>query len=212
MVQQLGAILSGLADTTVAFLPNLVAALILLVIGLVVGKIVGRVVKELLLRIKVDYYVSETHKPAISLADVFGVISRWWVYLAFITAALSQEILGVPALATWMSTINAFIPNIIGAAVIVVAGYVIAEYIKTQVTKHDKHYSTLTSKVLFFFILYVSVALALPVLGVSAVLVNNILLAIIIAVGAAFALAFGLGARDTASQIAKKWAKKHKVV
>ena len=212
MVQQLGAILSGLAENAVAFLPNIVAAIILLVIGLVVGKIVGRVVKEVLIRIKVDYYVSETHKPAISLAEMFGVISRWWVYLAFITAALSQEVLGITSLATWMATINAFIPNIVGAVIIIVAGYVIGEYVKTQVTKYDKHYSTLTSKVLFFFIMYVSVALALPILGVSAVLVNNILLAIIAAVAISFALAFGLGARDTAGQIARKWAKKHKIV
>ena len=212
MVQQLGAILSGLGESTVAFLPNLVAAIILLVIGLVVGKIVGRVIKEVLLRIKVDYYVSETHKPAISLADLFGVIGRWWVYLAFITASLSTEILGIPSLATWMATINAFIPNIIGAAIIVIAGYVIAEYIKTQLGKHGAHYSTLTSKILFFFIMYVSIAIALPILGVNAVLVNNILLAIIAAVGIAFAIAFGLGARDIMGQIAKKWAKKHKLV
>ncbi len=211
MVQQLGAILSGLADSTVAFLPNLVAAIILLVIGLVVGKIVGRVLKEVLLRLKVDYYVSETHKPAISLADLFGVIGRWWVYLAFITAALSTEVLGVPSLAAWMATINAFIPNIVGATVIVVAGYVVGEYVKTQLTKHDKHYSTLTAKLLFFFILFVAVAIALPILGVSAVLVNNILLAIVGAVAVAFAIAFGLGARDTAGKIAKKWARKHKL-
>ena len=212
MVQQLGAILSGLADSTVAFLPNLVAAAILLVIGLVVGKIVGRVVKEVLVRIKVDYYVTETEKPRISLSEIFSVVTRWWIYLAFITAALSQEILGITSLATWMATINAFIPNIIGAVAIIIAGYVIAEYIKTQTTKHDKHYSTLTAKILFFFIMYVSIALALPVLGVSAVLVNNILLAIIVAVGAAFAISFGLGAKDTMGQIARKWAKKHKVV
>ena len=211
MVQQLGAILSGLADSTVAFLPNLVAAVILLVIGLVVGKIVGRVVKEVLLRIKADYYVSETHKPAVSLADIFSVVVRWWIYLAFITAALSTEILGVPALATWMATVNAFIPNIVGATVIIVVGYVVGEYLKTQLTKHDKHYSTLTAKLLFFFVLYVSIALALPVLGVSAILVNNILLAIVGAVAVAFALAFGLGARDTAGKIAKKWARKHKL-
>jgi hypothetical protein len=212
MAQQLGAVLSGLGEATIAFLPNLVAAIILLVIGLVVGKIVGRVVKEILVRIKLDYYISETHKPPVSASNLFGVVARWWIYLAFITAALSQQVLGVPALSEWISNITAFIPNIIGAALIVVVGFVVGEYIKTHIASSGKAYGRLTGKVLLFFILYVSVALALPILGVNATLVNNILLAVIVFVGLAFALAFGLGAKDTAGAIAKKWAKKVKLV
>ena len=69
-------------------------------------------------------------------------------------------------------------------------------------------YSVLTGKILFFFILYVSVALALPVLGISAALVNSIMLTIIVAVGAAFALSVGLGGREVVGTILKKWARK----
>jgi len=74
-----------MVDGAAAFLPNLIAAIILLIIGLVVGKIVGRVVKEILVRIKLDYYVTETHRPPVSLANLFSVVSRWWIYLAFLT-------------------------------------------------------------------------------------------------------------------------------
>ena len=77
-------VLANLTAQTVDFLPNLVSAVILLVIGLVVGKVVGRVVKEVLDRVRIDYYVHETHKPMVSLSNLFGVIARWWIYLAFI--------------------------------------------------------------------------------------------------------------------------------
>src|SRR3989344_6393914 len=204
-------ILGTLTSNAVAFLPGLVGAIILLVIGLVVGKIIGRVVHEVLERVKLDYYVSETHKPMVSLSHLFSVIARWWIYLAFITAALSREVLGVTALAVWIAEINAFIPRIIGAAVIMVVGYVLAEYIKSHLKKTNSLYAILVGKTLFFFVLYVSIALALPILGISATLVNNILLVIIASVGLGFALAMGLGMREAVSDVSKRYVRKLKV-
>lgn len=204
--------LMELVSATAAFLPNLVMAIILLVIGLVVGKIVGRVVKEVLVRIRLDYYVTEERKPPISLANIFAIITRWWIYLTFIALALSESILGIPVVAQWVASVYMFIPGIIGATIIVIVGYIIGEYIKTQMTKADRPYSQLTGKILFFFILYVAIAIALPILGIKEHIVSNILLAIIVAVSLAFAIAFGLGARDTVGAIARKWAKRAKLI
>jgi hypothetical protein len=204
-------ILANLTTNVVNFLPSLVSAVILLVIGLIVGKIVGRVVKEVLLRVKLDYYVSETKKPAYSLADIFALIARWWIYLAFITAALSRDVLGITYLSTWVAEINAFIPRIIGASIILVVAFVLAEYIKGHVKKANTLWGAVVGKVLFFFIMYVAIALALPVLGVSSTLVDNILLVIIGAVGLGVAIALGLGLKDSVSEISKKYVRKMRV-
>ncbi len=204
-------VLANLGAHTVNFLPNIISAIILLVIGLVVGKIIGRVIKEILVRIKLDYYVTETHKPVISLSDVFSLIIRWWIYLAFVAAALSREVLGIPVLAEWMREITAFIPNVIGAAVIVIVGYVIGEYIRAQMKKMKEIYASLVGKILYFFIIYVAVALALPILGIPATLVNNILLVIIGALGLGIAIALGLGLKDAVSEVSKKYVRKFKI-
>ncbi len=204
-------ILANLTSGAVNFLPNLASAIILLVIGLVVGKILGRVVKEFLDRVKLDYYVSESHKPAISLSSLFSVITRWWIYLAFIGAALSSDVLGITALELWVSQVQQFIPKIIGAAVIVVVGYVLAEYIRAHIKKGPTLYGALVGKVLFFFVLYVSIALALPVLGVTSALVSNILLVIIASVGLGVAIALGLGLKDAVADVSKRYVKKLKV-
>jgi len=211
MTTQIIAILSSTWNSTLVFLPNIIGAIILLVIGLVLGKIIGRVVKEVLERIKLDYYVTETEKPIISLSGIFALITRWWIYLAFVSAALSKEVLGIPTLAAWMTQISLFIPKIIGAAVIVVVGYVIAEYIRSQMKKMQEIYASLVSKVLFFFIIYVAIALALPILGIPATLVNNILLVIIGSVGIGIAIALGLGLKDAVAIISKKYANKIRV-
>ena len=204
-------VLADLTTSAIAFLPNLVSAVILLIIGLVVGKVVGRVVKEVLDKVKVDYYVSETHKPVVQISGLFSVVSRWWIYLAFIAAALSREVLGITQLAIWVAEINAFIPKIIGASLILVVGYALGEYIKGHIKKMNTLWSHLTSKVLFFFIIYVSIALALPVLGINASLVNNILLVIIGSVGVGLAIAMGLGMKDAVSDVSQRYVRKMKI-
>ena len=208
MAADLMAILGGLGESAVDFAPNIASAIILLVIGLVMGKVFGRVVKEVLERIRLDYYVTETEKPAISLSGLFSLIVRWWIYLAFIAAALSERVLGIPPLAQWVANITDFIPNIIGAAVILVVGYVLAEFIRGQLKKTGKLFASIVAKVLFFFVIYVSIALALPILGISADLVNNILLVIIASVGLGVAIALGLGLKDAVAEISKKYVKK----
>ncbi|MBI5347347.1 MAG: hypothetical protein HZB66_01935 [Candidatus Aenigmarchaeota archaeon] len=211
MVAPIVNVLGELGTQTVVYMPNIISAIILLVIGLVVGKIVGRVVKEVLTRIKLDYYVTETHKPVISLSDIFALIVRWWIYLAFVAAALSREVLGIPSLAEWMGEITGFIPNVIGAAVIVIVGYVIGEYIRAQMKKMKEIYASLVGKILYFFILYVAVALALPILGIPATLVNNILLVVIGALGLGVAIALGLGLKDAVSEVSKKYVRKFRI-
>ena len=202
-------ILQVLSSQTVAFIPNIIGAVILLVIGLVVGKIVGRVIKEVLERIRLDYYITEKEKPVISISGIIGLVVRWWVYLAFIAAAVS--IMGVHALSVWVTRTVDFIPNIIGATVIMVAGYLLAEYIKVHMNKMKSIYAAVVGKVLFFFIIYVAIAIALPILGISATLVNNILIVIVASVGLGLAIALGLGFKDAVSELSKKWVKKWNV-
>ncbi|MFC2143572.1 hypothetical protein ACFLQN_04190 [Candidatus Aenigmatarchaeota archaeon] len=202
-------ILQMLSVQTAAFVPNLIGAIILLVIGLVVGKILGRVIKEILTRVRLDYYVTEKEKPVISISGIFSLITRWWIYLAFIAAAV--ETLGITALTMWVTRTVNFIPNIIGATVILVAGYLLAEYIKVHMNKLKSIHAALVGKVLFFFIIYVAIAIALPILGISATLVNNILLVIIGSIGLGMAIAIGLGGKDAVSDISKRWVKKVKI-
>jgi len=92
-----------------------------------------------------------------------------------------------------------------------VVGYILAEYIKAQLKKTNQAHALIIGKVLFFFVLYVAIALALPILGIPATLVNNILLVIIGAIGLAVAIALGLGMKDAVADISKRYVKKMKI-
>ncbi len=199
----------SLWSATVQSVPNLVLAAILLVVGLVLGKIVGRVVKEVLNRTKLDYYITETQKPAISISNIFALAARWWIYVAFIGEAV--KIMNFMVLNTVLLQILNFIPKVIAASLILVVSYVLAEYIKEQLKKTGKLYANFVGKILFFFVLYVSIAIALPVLGIESTLVGYILLIIIGSVGLGIAIALGLGLKDAVADVSKRYVKKLKI-
>jgi len=195
-------VLLKLWNSFVIFLPNLVGALILLGIGWLVGYVAGRIVKEILLRTKVDRYLAKGKKPLFKLSDIFSVITAWSLYIVFINAAV--QTLGIAALVDVLNAILAFIPGLIKAIIVVLAGYAIAEYVRAKVEESGITYSDLVSKGLFFLILYIAVAMALPLVGIDATLVNNILLIIVGSFGAGLAIAIGLGLKDTIARLAKK--------
>ncbi|MBI4019635.1 MAG: hypothetical protein HY364_05300 [Candidatus Aenigmarchaeota archaeon] len=207
--QSIGSVLTDLATETITFVPNLVGAIVLLVIGLVVGKVVGRVVKEVLSKVKLDYYLTETERPVISISNLFALITRWWIYVAFIVAAV--DTLRIPSLSAWLTQILHFLPNVVGATTVMVVGYVLAEFVKDQLKKVGKSYSLLIGKITFFFIMYVAIAVALPILQIPATLISQILLIIIASMGAGIAVAMGLGLKDALSDVSRRYVKKMKV-
>ncbi|MBU3904596.1 MAG: hypothetical protein KJ906_00400 [Nanoarchaeota archaeon] len=194
-----------LSNNFVDRIPGLVLAIVTLIIGLIVGKIVGKIVKELLNRLKVDEYVLEGEKMTFKFSDIFPVIARWWIYLVFIQQA--AMFLGVLAITEFVNTILLFLPSLIGAALIIIIGYALAEYIKDKMISKKTFYGSIVGKIVFFLLLYISVAMALEFLNVDTLLINAILLISIASLGLGIAIATGLGLKDIVATEAKKYIK-----
>ena len=199
-LQNLSILLVGLKESTVAFVPNLIGALLLLIIGYALGKIVGAVIERLCLGIKVNTYLK---CKGFRLSKLFKIAGSWLIYLVFIQSAV--ETLEIIALELFINGIVNFIPMAVGAAIIVVVGYILGSFFEDQISHSDGRYNSLVGKIVNFFTVYVSIALALPVLGVNPGLVNNILLVIIASVGLGFALATGLGLREAVAEEADRY-------
>ena len=180
-------------NSTVGLMPNIVAAIIIVLVGLVVGRLVGTALEEILMRTKVDEYV-KVKKAEFKISHVFTMVVKWVVYLVFIQQAASALQVGV--ISSFVGEIVGFIPNVLTAMVVVAAGYAIARYFEELISNSDFAYAHLMSRVFFFLIIYIAIALALPKVGLDADLVNNILLIVVGAVGFGFAIALGLGLKD----------------
>ncbi|MFQ6056888.1 MAG: hypothetical protein ACE5J3_13010 [Methanosarcinales archaeon] len=179
----------------------------LLVIGWLVGRLVGKVTKKIILKLKVDQYITRKKKPLFRLSDIFSIIFRWTVYLVFIWAAV--ETLGIAALTEFIRAIVMhFIPGLVKAIIVIIVGYALAEYVKKQVDISKVEYSGIIGNVLFWLIIYIAISMALPLIGIETELLNYILLIVIGSFGAGLAIAIGLGLKDTVAEIAKKYKKK----
>jgi hypothetical protein len=201
LLQLLGGPLESFLTLSVDFSSKIVVSVILLAIGWVIGTIIGRITKELMIRLKVDSYIAKK-TPVFKLSDIFPTLFEWIVYLVFIQAAVG--VLEIPALGAFIQTVINFLPGLIGSVLVVVIGYVIAEYVKGEVELSKIAYSDIMANVLFWLIVYVAIALALPMVGINATLVNSILLIIVGSFGIGMAIAIGLGLKDVIRDIAKR--------
>jgi hypothetical protein len=212
------AILENLWQSFLGYLPGLVGGIVLLIIGWAVGRVIGRVIKEILVKAEVDQYIKEEGHLNFEISSVIDVIVRWFIYLAFISAA--SQVLGAPGVATFVENIlYTILPGIVGAGIVLLVAYVIGIYFKEGLTQHKEGeetiYADLSGKLVFWISMFFGVALALDiffrsVLSTPSSLLPNILMIIVGAVGLGVAIAIGLGLKDVVGEMAEDYAKDFK--
>jgi hypothetical protein len=196
-------IFDKLVNSAISFVPNLLGAIILLIIGWILGVIVGKVSKEILRRIKIDMYISK--KPTFKFSNIISTILSWTIYLIFIREAVN--VLALPTLVEAIGIIISFLPGIIGAIIVLMAGYAVGEYVRKQIEESEITYSDIISKVVFFLVIYISIAIALPMVKIDPFLINALLLILVGTIGLGISIAIGLGLKDVIAELAKKYVK-----
>lgn len=198
-------ILTVLTQKFIDKVPALVYAIIFLALGYAVGKILGYITKRALVEAKVDKYVSQKHFK-VEISSFSGVVVRWLVYLIFVQQA--TDVLNITVISTIVNKIIAFVPSVIGAAAVIMAADAIGIYLKNNVIGSDDTYAKLAGHIVFFTVMYVGIATALPMVGIDATLINQILLLLIGAVALGIAVAVALGLKETISEITKEYYEK----
>lgn len=124
--------INGLVSTFVGYIPNIIAAVILIYVGVLVAQILGQIVDVLLKKTKIDSLVKRTvddeGKKVVLLSDVIVKILMGMIVLVTITSALGVlgiDAISVPA-ANIVNSIFGAIPSIILAVVIVAVGVFVA--------------------------------------------------------------------------------------
>lgn len=123
--------ITSLLTQLLGYIPNIFAAVIILVIGIFVARIIKQLLIPLLKRLNVDRLqekagieVAESATLSTVLANVVYVLILIPVVIAALQA-LNIDAVSVPAI-NMLNTIFAFLPNIIVAIIILIIGVVIA--------------------------------------------------------------------------------------
>ena len=208
-LQALNEAMTSLVQKVSGFLPNLLGAIALLIGGWILARVLrfacARLISGLdnmLRRYGMERMLIRVglERPASEL--ISGII-YWLVFLVFFAAA--TETLGLPVVATWLSGISTYLPRLLIAALIllagVLAGNIARDAIASAATAAGIAYGTLLGRVVYVAILLIAIITGIDQIGIeSRFLTATITIVIASLVGAA-ALAFGLGARTAVSNI-----------
>lgn len=202
-----------LARNVILFLPNLIAAIIILIIGWILGRILGKVVAEVLDRLGVDDALRKTsigrqlERSTMNISHLFDLIVRWFIYLIAILAAVS--VLQIPSLTLAVAAIVAYIPYVVAFLIILVAGIILVDWLMDLLqgmgeTRSIQGFGMIVT-FLRVFLYFVVVILALQQLmldlSIIYVFITPLAWGVGIGIGAAIAIIIGFGLRDRAPEM-----------
>ncbi len=201
-------LLTGLNEI-VAFLPNLIAFLVIVIVGYIVAAIVKKIITSLLSRLGVDKRLTqgpggpyiEQASPRGSPSALLANVVRLLIVFAALVVGAGR--LGIPEVTAFFAGIVAFLPNLLAALLIFLVAGALAGAIGGIVarTMGDTSTGKVVGSAAPALIMTIAVFMILTELGIAEQIVQITYVVLLGSIGLGLALAFGLGGRDTASKL-----------
>jgi hypothetical protein len=194
-------------------LPSFGAAVAILIAGYLVAQLIERWTDSILKRLNFNKMaeaggISEAMGRTGTRLDPIHAVGKllfWLVMLVVILLASSA--LGLESIREMFGTMLSFIPTLIAAIVIVILGMIVGEFVRALVLASAGKVEGVPTlaRVAKGAVVMIAVFMAVQQLGVADELVTAAFTLILGAVGLAVGLAFGLGNRDLAGEITRRW-------
>lgn len=191
------------------WVPKIIGALLILIVGLFIARIIRRIVKRVLENDAVGRVLDSAgvgaalRNSGYSASELGATIV--YGFLALVVLLLAATALEVQAIVDLLERLIAFVPVVIVAVVIVIIASAFGRFVANVVRPwaDTNNYGWLPTAIhwgIFVFGLFT----AFDLVGVGSVS-EDVRRALLLALGVAFAVAFGIGGVDTA----KKWWSKY---
>lgn len=199
----------GAALTNIlGWLPNLLGAAIILLVGWGIAVLLANLTNRGLDAIKFDRMTSRaglkdaTERAGIKLepSDVLAQLVKWGVFLVAILVA--ADALGLPQVTAALNSVLGYIPNVIAAILIITFGTLLASFIGKVVRASGFDGADIVGQGAYWAIVVFAALAALAQLNIAPTLIQTLVTAVVGAVALAAAIAFGLGARNQAADLA----------
>src|SRR5918995_2875695 len=200
--------LQNTLDKFLAYIPQLIGAIVILVIGYIVAKILQAVVARVLQAIGFDGWMErggikqffDRAQTRETPATVLGTLVFWLVFIIAITMA--ADALGIRQVSAVLGQLIAYIPSIIAAILILVLAALLANFL-SGIVRGATGSDLLANVARYAIIVYAAFA-AITELGIAVPLTAPTFLIILGAVALAAAIAFGFGAQGVARDMVEK--------
>lgn len=195
------------------FVPQLLAALGILLAGFAIAKMIQHGTDAALRRIGFDRWmreggVTEALARAGTSLDPSSVIATlvFWTVMVLVIL-LSASALGLGIINALFYELLAYIPNVIAAVIVLVLGIVLGEFTKDLILASAGGLAggVTLARAAKAAVIVLAVFMGLEQLGIAQDIVLVAFIAVVGAAALAAAIAFGLGGREVAAEIVRGW-------
>lgn len=206
--------LEGLWYGFIAIFPKILLALIIFIIGWIIASTLGSLVTAGIDALKLDrLFKNAGTEEALARAGVrlhigkvFGELVKWFIIVVFLVASLN--ILNLDQVTLFLQEVLAYIPQVIIAALILVAGTILADFARKFVSGSAAVANVRSSRMLgsiaYYAIWILSVVTALDKLGIFGYFGQILFTGLVVMFALAFGLAFGLGGKEAAGRFVNR--------
>lgn len=204
--------------TLVSFIPSLLGAIIVFVIGMLAASWGKRLIEELLRAVRLEELAAKSGFTGylrradirMSAVELVGEIVKWILLLVFFVAAV--DILGLRVVSEVLGRVLGYIPNVVAAALILGAGFLIANLVDGLVrgafATIDHESARPVGRLSRWVVLVVAFFAAIGQLNVAPRLVDTFFQGLTWTFVLAIGLSVGLGAKDLVAQVLSDWYKR----
>lgn len=195
--------------------PQIIGAILILLIGWLIAKLIKKIFVKLLKLVKLNWLTEKTGIEKflkeggikITAVDLIGSLVYWIIMLIVIMSALNT--LQLTSAKDLFGQIILYIPNIIVSILILLLGLYAAKFVSQAIAVALKNMNDesayLIEKITYYFIVVLTIFIVLSQLNIAKNIVTIAFLLILGAFCLAFGLAFGLGGKDYAADLLKKF-------
>jgi hypothetical protein len=195
--------------------PNVIGFAVILIIGWIIASALAAAVAAVLRTVKfndlaqragISGFVQKmgVHTDA---AGFLATLVKWFVRLIVLVTAF--DALGLPAVSQVLEQILLWLPNLVVALVVLViaglAANALAGLVRGATAESGLGNPDLLATIARVAVWAFAIVIAVNQIGIATTIVNTLFMATVGAVAVAFALAFGLGGRETAARIVQGW-------
>ncbi|KAA3662107.1 MAG: hypothetical protein DWQ10_03190 [Calditrichaeota bacterium] len=207
-IEDLGQMFVQLKANLITFIPNLIFAILIILVGIAIARLFQALLNRFIKNI--DRFISSRNLQKglkqIQLEPsgrLVGKIVFWIIVIFFLTVA--TEALSLPIITTWLSGLVRYLPNVMVAAVIVflgiMGGRLLRDLITTATGTAGLPRGNVLGMVAQYVVLLITILIAADQVGVDIAILTNVIDILLAAILFGAALAFGLGARTSVSNI-----------
>jgi hypothetical protein len=207
--------LTGAASMFFAAVPRLIGFAVILIVGWLIASLIEKGAVTLLRAVRFNVLADRSGVAGFirksnmkgDAAGTIGVIVRWFVRLIALVVAF--DALGLVAISNILHQLLMWLPNLVVALVVLGIGGLAANglgnLVQGAATEGGVGRPDMLARVARYAVWAFTIMVAINQLGIATSLINILLTATAGAVALALGLSFGLGGRDTAAMIVRRW-------